>query len=118
MAGNLPATGNSRHTDPVDGEPATGALPGQLRAPPGRACSVSPPPHAARQGRLGLVVRLTLVSAARNVVVVPAPPWETAGADEVDGTGYADALTVDGVPVPLSDVVEASVADPKPTTRR
>jgi hypothetical protein len=56
----------------------------------------------------GLVVRLTLMS-GEDVVGVPGPPRETAGADELDGTGYADALTVDGVAVPFSDVVAASV---------
>jgi hypothetical protein len=65
----------------------------------------------ARVGRL--VVRLTLVG-GEQIVGVPAPPRETEGADELDGTGYADALTVDGVAVPLSDVVEASVARPEP----
>jgi hypothetical protein len=60
----------------------------------------------------GLVVRLTLAS-GEEVVGVPAPPGETEGADELDGTGYADALAVDGVAVALSDVVEASVAHPQ-----
>jgi hypothetical protein len=60
----------------------------------------------------GLVVRLTLVS-GQEVVGVPAPPRATEGADELDGTGYADVLAVDGVAVPLSDVVEASVAHPE-----
>jgi hypothetical protein len=64
----------------------------------------------------GLVVRLTLVS-GEEIVGVPAPPRETDGADELDGTGYADAVTVDGVAVPLSDVIEASVAHPEPPTR-
>jgi hypothetical protein len=63
-----------------------------------------------------LVVRLTLVS-GEEVVGVPAPPRETDGTDELDGTGYADALTVDGVAVSLSDVVEASVAHPQSPTR-
>jgi hypothetical protein len=60
----------------------------------------------------GLVVRLTLVS-GEEVVGVPGPPRETEGANELDGTGYADALTVDGVPVPLSEVVAASVGHPE-----
>jgi hypothetical protein len=64
----------------------------------------------------GLVVRLTLVS-GEEIVGVPAPPRETDGADELDGTGYADAVTVDGVAIPLSDVIEASVAHPEPPTR-
>jgi len=64
----------------------------------------------------GLVVRLRLLS-GEEVVGVPAPPRETEGADELDATGYADALTVDGVPVPLSDVVEAAVAHPESPTR-
>jgi hypothetical protein len=65
----------------------------------------------------GLVVRLTLVS-GEELVGVPAPPPEPAGADELDATGYADALSVDGVAVPLSDVVEASIAHPESRTRR
>jgi hypothetical protein len=63
-----------------------------------------------------LVVRLTLVS-GEEVVGVPVPPRETYGTDEFDGTGYVDALTVDGVAVPLSDVVEASVAHPRSPVR-
>jgi hypothetical protein len=59
-----------------------------------------------------LVVRLTLAS-GQEIVGVPAPPRETDGADQLDGTGYADALTVDGVAVSLSEVVEASVAHPQ-----
>jgi hypothetical protein len=62
-----------------------------------------------------LVVRLTLVS-GEEVVGVPAPPRETDGIDELDGTGYADALTVDGVAVPLSDVVQATIAHPRSPT--
>jgi hypothetical protein len=65
----------------------------------------------ARVGRL--VVRLRLAN-GEELVGVPAPPRETEAADELDTTGYADALTVDGVAVPLSDVVEASVARPTP----
>ena len=64
----------------------------------------------------GLVVRLTLAS-GEEVVGVPAPPRATEGADELDGTGYADALAVNGVAVPLSDVVEASVEHPESPTR-
>ena len=60
----------------------------------------------------GLVVRLTLVS-GEEVAGVPGLPRETEGADELDGTGYADALTVDGVAVPLSEVVAASVGHPQ-----
>jgi hypothetical protein len=47
-----------------------------------------------------------------EVVGVPKPPPEAEGADELDSTGYADAVSVDGVAVPLSDVVEASVRRP------
>lgn len=65
----------------------------------------------------GLVVRLTLVS-GEEVVGVPAPPRETVDADELDGTGYVDALAVAGVAVRLSDVVEASVAHPESRMRR
>jgi hypothetical protein len=62
-----------------------------------------------------LVVRLTLTS-GEEVVGVPAPPRETDGTDELDGTGYADALTVDGVTVALAEVVEASIAHPESPT--
>jgi hypothetical protein len=77
-------------------------------------CSVGRLCGDARVG--GLVVRVTLVS-GEEVVGVPAPPRETEGTDELDTTGYADALTVDGVAVALSDVVAASIAHPEPATR-
>jgi hypothetical protein len=64
----------------------------------------------------GLVVHLTLAS-GEEVVGVPAPPRETEGIDELGETGYADALTVEGVAVALSDVIEASVAHPESPTR-
>ncbi len=61
-----------------------------------------------------LTVSLTLAS-GEQVVGVPELPRETEGADELDTTGYADAVTVDGVTVPLSDVVEARIRRPTPT---
>jgi hypothetical protein len=57
------------------------------------------------------VVRLRL-SGGDEVVGVPEPLRETEGADELDTTGYADGVTIAGVAVALSDVVEASVARP------
>ena len=62
--------------------------------------------------RIGhLTVRLTL--ATGDVVVgVPEPPPETEGDGELDGIGYADAVTVEQIAVALSDVVEASVVHP------
>jgi hypothetical protein len=59
----------------------------------------------------GLTVCLQMVD-GRQVVGVPEPPPETEAADELDTTGYADAVSVDGVNVRLSDVVEASVRRP------
>ena len=59
----------------------------------------------------GLTVRLTLAG-GDEVVGIPNPPPETEGPEEVDGIGYADSVTVDGVAVALSDVVEATVSHP------
>ena len=59
----------------------------------------------------GFAVRLRLVG-GQQVVGVPEPQPETEGEHELDTIGYADAVTVDGVAVALSDVVEASVAHP------
>jgi hypothetical protein len=59
----------------------------------------------------GLTVSLTLADGAR-VAGVPEPPAETEAGDELDTTGYADAVTVGGVTVRLSDVVEASLRRP------
>jgi hypothetical protein len=61
----------------------------------------------------GLVVRLSLVN-GEEVLGVPGPPPETEGDDELDTTGYADVLTVDGIAVALSDVAEVSLARPVP----
>jgi hypothetical protein len=61
----------------------------------------------------GFVVRLRLAG-GEEVVGVPEPPPQTEGEHELDTIGYADAVTVDGVVVALSDVVEASVAHPDP----
>jgi hypothetical protein len=59
----------------------------------------------------GLVVCLSVLG-GDQVVGVPEPPPETVGGDELDTTGYADAVSVGGVSVRLSDVVEASVRRP------
>jgi hypothetical protein len=59
----------------------------------------------------GLTVRLSLDN-GEQIVGVPEPPPETEGGDELDSTGYADKVSVDGVAVPLSDVIEASVRRP------
>jgi hypothetical protein len=59
----------------------------------------------------GLTVCLR-VADGREFVGVPEPPLETEADDELDTTGYADAVSVGGVRVPLSDVVEASVRRP------
>jgi hypothetical protein len=67
----------------------------------------------ARVGRM--VVRLSLTS-GEEILGVPGPPPETEGADELDTTGYADVLTVDGVAVALSDVAAVSLARPEPGT--
>ena len=65
----------------------------------------------ARIGRL--TVRLMLAGGA-EVVGVPASPLPTNGAEELNATGYADAVTVGNVAVALSDVVEASIVHPAP----
>jgi hypothetical protein len=62
----------------------------------------------------GLTVCLTLVG-GQQFVGVPDPPPETEAGDELDTTGYADAVTVGGIEVRLSDVVEASVRRPGQT---
>jgi hypothetical protein len=62
--------------------------------------------------RLGrLTLRLKLAS-GEEIAGVAEPVRETEGSDELSGIGYADAVTVDGVAVALSDVVEASIAHP------
>ena len=58
-----------------------------------------------------LEVRLRLVSGA-EIVGVPDPLSDTEGDEELDATGYADRVTIGGVAVALSDVVEASVGRP------
>ena len=60
----------------------------------------------------GLTVRLTLAG-GKEVVGIPEPPAETEGADELDHTGYADSVSVDGLVVTLSEVVEASLTHPR-----
>jgi hypothetical protein len=62
----------------------------------------------------GLSVRLTLAN-GDVVVGVPEPPPETQGQGELDDTGYADAVTVDGEAVALSDVTEATIQRPPPS---
>jgi hypothetical protein len=63
--------------------------------------------------RIGeLTVCLTLAN-GDEVAGVPQPPRDTEGPEEVDATGYADSVSVDGVAVALSDVVEASVSHPR-----
>jgi len=59
----------------------------------------------------GMTVRLRLAG-GDEIVGIPQPPPETEGPDEMDGTGYADSVSVDGVAVSLSDVVEATVSHP------
>jgi hypothetical protein len=58
-----------------------------------------------------LTVCLSLRS-GEEIVGVPESPPETEGGDELDGTGYADAVSVGGLAVPLSEVIEASVRRP------
>jgi hypothetical protein len=60
----------------------------------------------------GLRVRLRLAG-GEQLQGVPEPPPQAEDGDELDHTGYADAVTVDGVRVELSDVVEASVVHPR-----
>ena len=59
----------------------------------------------------GLTVRVRLAE-GEELEGVPAPPRHTEGADELDAIGYADSVTVGGVDIALSDVVEASVVHP------
>jgi len=62
--------------------------------------------------RLGrLTLRLKLAS-GEEIAGVAEPVRETEGSDELSGIGYANAVTLDGVAVALSDVVEASIAHP------
>jgi hypothetical protein len=60
-----------------------------------------------------LTVRLTLAE-GRVVVGVPDPLRDAEGAAELDTIGYADAVTVGGIEVALSAVVEASLTRPDP----
>ena len=59
----------------------------------------------------GLTVRVWLAG-GEELAGVPGPPLPTEGADELDAIGYADAVTIGGVDIALSDVVEASVVHP------
>ena len=60
-----------------------------------------------------LTVRLTLAE-GRVVTGVPAALRDAEGAAELDAIGYADAVTVGGIEVALSAVVEASLTRPAP----
>jgi hypothetical protein len=62
----------------------------------------------------GLTVALT-VDGGREFVGVPEPPPETEDSDQLDTTGYADAVTVGGIEVRLSDVVAATLRRPDVT---
>jgi hypothetical protein len=62
-------------------------------------------------GLAGLTVCLTTADGG-ELVGVPAPPPHTEGRDELDTTGYADAVRIGDVEVRLSDLVEASVRRP------
>jgi hypothetical protein len=62
----------------------------------------------------GLTVCLT-VDGGREFVGVPEPPPESEDTDELDSTGYADAVTVGGIEVQLSDVVAATLRRPDAT---
>jgi hypothetical protein len=66
----------------------------------------------ARVGRLAVQLRPT---SGDWVVGVPEAPREAEGGEQLDDTGYADAITVDGVAVRLSDVIEASIRRPAPS---
>lgn len=59
----------------------------------------------------GLTVRLRLAG-GDEMVGVPEPPPQTEGPEEMDSTGYADSVSVDGIAVALSEVVEATVSHP------
>jgi hypothetical protein len=59
----------------------------------------------------GLSVRVTLGN-GEHVVGVPAPPPYSEGRDQLDSTGYADTVSIDGTDVALSEVVEATVRRP------
>jgi hypothetical protein len=59
----------------------------------------------------GLTVCLR-VQDGEEWIGVPEPPPETEADDELDQTGYGDAVTVAGVEVRLSDVTEASIRRP------
>jgi hypothetical protein len=66
--------------------------------------------------RLG---RLTVCLKAQNGhewIGVPEPPPETEAEDELDQTGYRDVVSIGGVDVRLSDIVEASIRRPGDAT--
>src|SRR3954468_23542369 len=60
-------------------------------------------------GGLRLCVRL---ENGEHLVGVPAPPPESKAPDQLDTTGYADTVSIDGTAVALSEVVEATVHRP------
>jgi hypothetical protein len=64
----------------------------------------------ARIGRLTVCLR---VQDGHEWVGVPEPPPETEADDELDSTGYRDVVSIDGVDVRLSDVLEASIRRPE-----
>jgi|tagenome__1003787_1003787.scaffolds.fasta_scaffold19529979_2 hypothetical protein len=63
----------------------------------------------ARVGQLTVCLR---VQDGHEWVGVPEPPPETEADDELDSTGYRDVVSIGGVDVRLSDVVEASIRRP------
>jgi hypothetical protein len=65
--------------------------------------------------RLAGLTVCVAVADGRQFAGVPDPPPETEAADQLDTTGYADAVRVGGVEIRLSDVVEASVRRPGPS---
>jgi hypothetical protein len=62
--------------------------------------------------RLGGFTMCLRVTDGADLLGVPEPPPETEGSDQLDTTGYADAVRIGGVEVRLSDIVEASVRRP------
>jgi hypothetical protein len=62
--------------------------------------------------RLGGLTVCLRVQDGEEWIGVPEPPPETEADDQLDQTGYGDAVSVAGVEVRLSDVIEASVRRP------
>ena len=59
----------------------------------------------------GLTVRLVLDN-GEQVVGTTVSPNQSEGGEELDSTGYVDCVSVGGVAVPLSEVVEATIHRP------